>query len=155
MTSVRSPQIGPLLNARHRELREEIQAAIEAAGFTDFRLAHQAVFAALPAAGARMGYLANRAQLAKQTITELVAYLADRGYVERSPDPSDGRAQLVRRTPRGDAVDLIAQAAITRTARRWRRRLGRDRFEALTAALADLEEISSREASRGRGTGSG
>lgn len=136
---MRASEIGRLLNARHREIREEIQAAIEGAGFTDFRLVHQAVFAVLPAEGARIGRLATRAQLAKQTITELVAYLAERGYVERVPDDSDGRAQLVRRTARGDQVDRIAQDAIRRVERRWRRRLGSARFDSMIAALADLE----------------
>ena len=37
---------------------------------------------------------------------ELVAHLVERGYLETVPDPSDGRARLVRATARGwQAVD--------------------------------------------------
>ena len=134
-----SPSIGRLLNARHRELRDAIQSAIEASGFDDFRLAHQAIFAVLPGEGARIGQLASKAQLAKQTLTELIAHLAERGYVERVPDPADGRAQLVRRTLRGDEVDRVAQIAIAQVEGRWRRRLGKQRFDALRAALSELD----------------
>jgi len=44
--------------------------------------------------------------MTKQAMGELIAYLVDRGFFETLPDPSDGRARLVRLTPKGwRAVD--------------------------------------------------
>jgi DNA-binding MarR family transcriptional regulator len=137
---VPNSEIGRLITARHREIREAIQAAIEAGGYTDFKLAHQAVFAALPPEGSRIGQLGRRAHLAKQTMTELIGDLVAHGYLERVRDPLDGRAQLVRPTARGAAVDRVAQEAIKRVERRWRRRLGAEKLAALTSALVALDE---------------
>ncbi len=59
--------------------------------------------------GTRLSVLAARAQIAKQTATALVDRLERAGYVERVPDPADGRARLVRLTPRAlEAVPVRA-----------------------------------------------
>lgn len=42
-----------------------------------------------------MAELAEEARMTKQSMGELVAYLERRGYVERLPDPRDGRARIV------------------------------------------------------------
>ena len=60
----------------------------------------------IDAHGTRASQLAIRAHMTKQAMGELVAYLTSRGYLETIPDPSDGRARLVRPTARGwRAVD--------------------------------------------------
>jgi MarR family transcriptional regulator, temperature-dependent positive regulator of motility len=45
--------------------------------------------------GSRVAELAEEARMTKQSMGELVAYLERRGYVERLPDPRDGRAKIV------------------------------------------------------------
>ena len=42
----------------------------------------------------RLTDLAARAQMTKQSAGELVSYLEARGYLERVPDPSDGRVRI-------------------------------------------------------------
>src|SRR5438093_9923107 len=93
-------------------MRLRIQQAIEEAGFDDFRIAHMNVFAWLPESGARIGELARQAQLSKQTMTELVAFLERQGYVYRTRDPNDGRAWIIRFTERGAAVDQVARRTL-------------------------------------------
>src|SRR5215471_20725906 len=100
-------------------MRVRVQRAIEAAGFDDFRITHMNVFAWLPDSGARIGELARQAQLSKQTMTELVAYLEQRGYVYRTRDPSDGRAWIIRFTERGLALDSVARKALQDTEAEW------------------------------------
>ena len=63
------PPLGALLIRPAYAMRMRIQRAIEAAGFADFRLAHQNVFAWLPQEGIRLSGLAARAQVSKQTVT--------------------------------------------------------------------------------------
>lgn len=51
--------------------------------------------------GIRAGDLARIEKVAAPSITRAVAELEARGLVERSPDPDDGRASLIRATPLG------------------------------------------------------
>lgn len=91
------------IEARHLEL-------MAAEGFDDVRRAHNAVFRHLPADGVRLTELADAAGISKQAIGELVDELERKGYVERHPDPSDGRAKLIVAAPRGE----LAHAATLR-----------------------------------------
>ncbi len=52
----------------------------------------------------RITELAVEELVTQPAITLLVNRLADRGWVERVADPSDGRAVLVSLTPAGEAV---------------------------------------------------
>jgi|SRR6187200_2066513 len=90
---------------------------LRAAGFDDQRPADDAAFAHIPPEGIRLTDLARRAGVSKQAMAELVDSLEARGYVERQPDPTDGRAKLVVFSERGwtavatalDALDDIEQ----------------------------------------------
>ena len=132
------PSLGTLLIRPALTVRIRIQAEIEAAGFDDFRITHQNVFAFLTSEGIRIGDLATRAQLSKQAMTELVGYLEARGYVARSRDAADGRAWLVRRTERGEALHKVAQRALRATEREWSGALGKSDFQRLLDLLARL-----------------
>jgi DNA-binding MarR family transcriptional regulator len=45
--------------------------------------------------------MAQRAAMTKQSMSELVVQIEEKGLVTRTPDPSDGRARIVRFTPAG------------------------------------------------------
>ena len=51
--------------------------------------------------GSRLTELAERARMTKQSVGEVATDLEQRGYVERVPDPADGRAKIIRLTERG------------------------------------------------------
>ena len=80
--------------------------------------------------GTRLSVLAARAQIAKQTATALVDKLERAGYVERVPDPTDGRARLVRLTARAVAVIPLARAEEDRIEAEWATHLGPERMAA-------------------------
>jgi DNA-binding MarR family transcriptional regulator len=119
-------------------MRVRIQRAIEEAGFDDFRIAHMNVFAWLPESGARIGELARQAQLSKQTMTELVSYLEQHGYVYRTRDPTDGRAWIIRFTDRGGALHQVAVRALRDTEQEWARALGDGAYRQLVGHLERL-----------------
>ena len=48
--------------------------------------------------GSRLTDLADRSGLTKQAVGEAVAELERKGYVERVPDPLDGRAKIIKLT---------------------------------------------------------
>jgi DNA-binding MarR family transcriptional regulator len=95
----------------------------------------------VPAEGARVTDLAARTRITKQALGQLATQLADRGYLETVPDPSDRRAKLLRRTPLGERAcdDLHVVAAALEDA--WRDRVGADRYAVFREVLAEIGEV--------------
>jgi DNA-binding MarR family transcriptional regulator len=112
--------------------------ALAVAGYTDIHPAHAIVFQHLRAEGSRVTELAERTQLTKQYLGRLVADLEARGYLERTPDPTDGRARLVRLSERGHAVTRVAEAIIAGIETDWAQRLGAAQLAGLRRRLIDL-----------------
>src|SRR5215204_7129569 len=88
-------------------------------GHPEIRPPHGNVMQFLDDAGTRVSVLADRAQMTKQSMAELVAHLERLGYVERIADPSDGRAKLVRVTPRGRELYGIARLVVEEIEAEW------------------------------------
>jgi DNA-binding MarR family transcriptional regulator len=107
-------------------------------GHGEVRPAHSAVFQYLDETGTTVSALAERAQMTKQAMAELVRHLETHGYLVRVPDPADRRAKLVLPTDRGREVVAIAQELVPELEERIAGVLGADRVAALRA---DLETI--------------
>ena len=105
-------------------MSDELIATLAARGHPEVRYAHGNVFQYLDDAGTRVGVLAERAQMTKQAMAELVAHLERHGYLERVPDPGDRRAKLVRTTARGREVFAIVREFIAEIDARLVTRLG-------------------------------
>jgi DNA-binding MarR family transcriptional regulator len=84
--------------------------------------------------GSRLSELADAAQVTKQTAGYLVDQLESAGYVERTPDPTDARARLVRLTDRARAVAQVEAE--------WTAHLGKRRMDQLRDILTRLREIT-------------
>ena len=82
--------------------------------------------------------LAERAQVTKQSMAELVAHLERHGYVERIPDPGDRRAKLVRATARGNELYALAREFVAETEAEWERQLGKAKMRQLRELLEEL-----------------
>lgn len=124
----------PLLDwfeERHLELMAE-------AGFDDVRRAHNAVFVHLPAEGRRLTDLADDADITKQAMAELVTDLVGKGYLDRVPDPTDGRAKLIVWAERGERVHEATMRAFATIEAELAGTIGRERFEALRSELGAL-----------------
>ncbi len=76
--------------------------------------------------GARLSDLAETLHIAPRSATEVADALQERGLVERTPDPTDRRAVLLRATDAGRRVQGEVDAA--------RRADSRDLFARLSAA---------------------
>ena len=90
----------------------ELLRRLHDVGYDDLRVSHLVVFQHLDPDGSRITELAAKAQMAKPSMAYLVEYLEEAGYLQRVPDPRDGRARLIQLTERGwkrtnDAYDLI------------------------------------------------
>src|SRR5215204_1918895 len=125
-----------------RSAGDRIFRALHEAGFDDVTIAQSRLLMGLDSGGTRLSVLADRAQIAKQTATALVDKLERAGYVERVPDPSDGRARLVRLTPRAEAAIPVARAEEDRIEAEWRAHLGDELMDQLRQALTALRDIT-------------
>lgn len=88
--------------------------------------------------GSRVSYLAQHANVTAQAMGELVDHMAAHGYVERVPDPTDGRARLVRLTDRGHEAYRVAGLIVPDLERRWGAAMGEADFHELKRLLARL-----------------
>jgi DNA-binding MarR family transcriptional regulator len=109
-------------------------------GFTDLRPAHATVGQQVRDDGSRVTELAELTQLTKPTVTYLINDLERLGYVERVPDPDDGRAKLVRLTARGRRAQQAGREIVAEIELDWSRALGERDFRTLRELLGRLHD---------------
>jgi DNA-binding MarR family transcriptional regulator len=80
----------------------EFVRRLDAAGHTDLRPVHGAVFQALRGPGVTGTELAERLGVTKQAAGQLVDDLEKRGYVRREPHPAGGRRRLIVLTAKAE-----------------------------------------------------
>lgn len=131
-----------LMFIAQRSAENRILAALRRAGYDDITLAQARVAARIGPGGTRLTVLAEQAQVAKQTASFLVDQLERAGYVERTVDPTDARARLVRIAPRGAEAGHVARAEEARIEAEWTEHLGARRMKQLREALTLLREIT-------------
>jgi DNA-binding MarR family transcriptional regulator len=132
-----------LIGSLTREPAQAFQSGIHRAllaAYPDLRSAHMGIIIHIdhPPGGTRLTELAERMQITKQSLGELVDYLEPRGYVERIPDPADRRSKLVRLTQKGWQVHEDAAIFGGRIQENWTRCFGEKRMATLLQLLADL-----------------
>lgn len=90
--------------------------------------------------GLRLSALAEALRIAPRSATEVVDGLAERGLVDRVPDPTDRRAILVRTTAEGARVLTEVAAARTADSRAALARIPPDERAELARLLRRLVE---------------
>ena len=136
--SSRRRNLGLLLREPFRIGSELLHERLGEAGHPEVRAPHGNVFQYLDGAGTRVSVLAERAQITKQSMAELVAHLERHGYVERVPDPGDRRAKLVRATARGGEVYALVREIAAEIEADWTARLGAAKMRRLRGLLEEL-----------------
>jgi len=131
-----------LLFIANRELERRAHDAVVAAGITDITVAQARVAARIGPRGSRVSELAEQARVTKQSAAFLVEQLEAAGYVERVPDPTDGRARVVRLTARARRVADVADAEVERVLTEWADHVGEQRLRQVHETLRDLREIT-------------
>jgi DNA-binding MarR family transcriptional regulator len=139
---VTEPNVGVLLFLPYRAMEARVVEGLAAAGFDDFSPAQARVFARIAPDGSRLTDLAAQTGIAKQSAGFLVDQLERAGYVERVPDPADGRARLVRIAERGARSVEASRAIVAAVEAEWTAHLGVRRMAELRRILTDLREIT-------------
>lgn len=136
---LRPVDLGILLALAYQQLVEQLRASLAEQGFDDLGRWDGYVFRQLAVQPITVSVLAGRLDITKQGAAQIVEDMQRRGYLQRRPDPSDGRAQLLVLSERGAA----ALAAARRFHQRYERRLGREHGRnAVLAARAVLTAMA-------------
>jgi|SRR5689334_19057556 len=126
-----------LLNRVIRRLRDESPGP---AGFpSDLTLAKVRLLDVVPRDGCRIVDLSGELRVSKQGLGQLVKQLVDGGYLAETPDPTDRRARILKRTRRGDQVVRRVADVTAGLEERWRQEIGPrdyDRFRDVLVRLA-------------------
>ena len=145
MPTVTSTQhIVALLGSVKDDLLEEMYRRVVAAGYPGLRPSHGCIFRYLEVDGSPLSELAERSEMSKQAFGEHVANVEALGYVERLPDPRDGRAKLIVPTPRGREALLLGRQIFAEIEREWADTVGEDRVTALRETLEDIRALQAR-----------
>jgi DNA-binding MarR family transcriptional regulator len=139
----RPATLGVLLREAFVALNDVVIARLAERGHGVVRAAHGVVFQYLDDTGTTVSLLAERAQITKQAMAELVRHLEIHGYVDRVPHPSDRRAKLVVPTERGRDVMAVAQQLAPELENQIKSLLGPDRFQALREDLQAIRRAAS------------
>ncbi|MFI7528115.1 MarR family winged helix-turn-helix transcriptional regulator [Nocardia salmonicida] len=134
--------LGVLLFVPYREMERRVFAALGAAGHAELTPAKARLVARIGPTGTRLTDLAAQAQVTKQTASALADQLVRAGYLERVPDPSDGRARLLRLTPTGRAAADLANRTAEEVQTEWISHLGKRAAADLRKTLTALREVT-------------
>lgn len=129
----------PTLLAQAKDLTiDQLHKQLHDEGFEGVRFRHGSVFRFIDPEGSRLTVLAERSGFSKQAIAEVVDELERFGYVERTADPRDRRAKLIRLTERGRAGQLAAARILGDMERMWARQFGQDGIDMLRRMLEEI-----------------
>jgi DNA-binding MarR family transcriptional regulator len=130
-----------LLRRLERSVHRDLEQVMAANGYPQVRMAQLAVFAHVPRGeGMRMSQLAERMQITRGAVTQLVAYLESHGLLERIPDPDDGRGVIVRPTPAAERGYELGRQRIAEIEGSWATLVGEQRWRVFASVLQELYE---------------
>jgi DNA-binding MarR family transcriptional regulator len=138
----RPPALIALLSQVRDAVAAELYSGLAERGFAELRPAHGCVFGNIDQPGARLTELADRSGLTKQSVGEAVADLEQLGFVERVPDPEDGRAKIIRLTSHGADALATAEEIFSDIEARFAAEVGRERFDEFRETLTRLAQLA-------------
>jgi DNA-binding MarR family transcriptional regulator len=134
---------GYLLALASRRWNEILEHRFEDAGFAEVRASYGALLLPLfEEDGLRLGELARRARLSKQTVTTMSRLLERDGLVTRQPDAADGRATRLFLTAQARRFEPVANAVLAELEQQVAEMLGVEPAARLKVALAALAELA-------------
>lgn len=140
LARTRGRNLRQLLLRASRVINLDVTIALRAAGFKDLKNSQVFCLAHIDLNGTSIVDLAERSNVSKQAASKLVGELVALGYLSTSQAPSDGRAILVRFTPRGRSLMKQSFELFADIERDYSRRLGAQTYAVLKRALQQLAE---------------
>jgi DNA-binding MarR family transcriptional regulator len=135
--------LGYLLAKASQRWNELLQDGFAEAGFPEVKASYGSVLIPLfEEDGLRIGEIARRARLAKQTMTTMVRLCERDGLVERRPDQTDHRAARVHLTAKAKRLQPSAEDVLAGLEREVEDVLGQRASNSLRHSLAELQRLA-------------
>ena len=109
-----SDNIGRVFAFAGRRFVREVLGTVSRRDYPELAEVMLALFRNLDLEGTRLTAIAARARMTKQSMRELVDRTAALGFVQRRPDPVDGRAKIILFTPDGLALLEALRRSVAR-----------------------------------------
>jgi DNA-binding MarR family transcriptional regulator len=133
--------LGFLLAKALQHWNEILQERFRSAGWGEVRPSYGSILVPLfEQDGLRMGELAHRARLSKQTMTTMVRLLEREQLVRRQRDPDDGRAFRIVLTAKARRFEPVAEYTLAELAALALDRLGERRLASVKHGLKEWIE---------------
>ncbi len=132
--------IGAMLRDVWQWVRDQMYAGVVAAGYDDLSAAHVGLWRYPGLEELRPSQVADRVGITKQSVNDLLGHLEQHGYILRVPDLVDGRARVIRLTPKGRRLQQTIYAEAGAAQLRIEEILGPRRFTQLHHSLELLSE---------------
>ena len=140
--AVTRSNLGYLLAKASQRWNELLYEGFVREGYAEVRPSYGSVLIPLfEEDGLRMGAIARRSRLSKQTMTTMVRLAERDGLVTRARDPDDGRATCVYLTARARRFRPIAERVAGELEDLAREALGTRRTRALRQGLAEVADL--------------
>ena len=131
-----------LLRRPYEAFLMKLHTELAASGFADSYVAWGTnIFHHLREGGLRLTDLAERSHTTKQAMRYTINRLEAAGYVERVPDPTDGRAKIIRFTDRGWQGRRVADEIIASIEQEYVRKLGEERMRQFEALMKEVSGV--------------
>jgi DNA-binding MarR family transcriptional regulator len=121
-------------------VRDQMYAGVVAAGYDDLSAAHVGLWRYPGLDELRPSQVADRVGITKQSVNDLLGHLEQHGYISRVPDLVDGRARVIRLTPKGRRLQQTIYAEAGAAQLRIEEILGSRGFTQLHHSLELLSE---------------
>src|ERR687890_2339198 len=131
-----------LLRRPYEALLMRLHAELAAAGYADsYPSWGTNLFHYLREGGLRLTKLAERTHTTKQALRYTINQLEAAGYVERVPDPTDGRAKIIRLTERGWEGRRVADEIIASIEHECVQQLGEEKMRQFNELMKDVSSV--------------
>ncbi|MFI5959402.1 MarR family winged helix-turn-helix transcriptional regulator [Cryptosporangium sp. NPDC051539] len=127
-----------LLLGGFRHLADRATVELAARGYEDVRPVHDFALTAILGGADNASELGRRMSVTKQSAAKMITVLEERGFVNREPDPADGRRMRLHVTERGLAMRREGEAIFDELRVEWERQVGERTLAAVEDALRHL-----------------
>jgi DNA-binding MarR family transcriptional regulator len=120
----------------------KLQARFADAGHPNIREGYGCVFGFIDIEnGSRLTDLAEASGFTKQAVGEAVTELEKLGYVERLPDPTDGRAKIIKLTDWGLDAVVKGRRLFAEIEAEWAQQLGSELLASFREAATKIAAL--------------
>jgi DNA-binding MarR family transcriptional regulator len=123
-----------------RWVMDQVYEQVRTGGYDDLGRLHIDMFRANTPDGLRPTEVAERLGITKQSVNQAIRDLEAGGYLTLEPDPTDGRARVIRLTTKGRRVHDLAYSVAQSFEAAIARQLGQRRFAEFKKALQEINE---------------